>query len=665
MNSTNKLPALLLDLTDERLWRGDEQIPLTPKAFALLRYLVEHPNVLLTKEALLENVWPDVYVVEQVLRHYIQELRQVLGDNSDVSRYIETVRGRGYRFIGAITIRTEAPPPVALPVILDRPAAPTPDTASTIVTFDPPAASAREEPIAPEPQAVNPVPIESPRWKNRRWAATAALVILLLGGAVWYFYPRAPLPLPTASMAVSAKHRIAVLPFVNLSADPENEYFSDGITEELISKLSRINELRVIARTSVMAYKKSAKKISEIGQELNIGTVLEGSVRKAGDKVRITAQLIDVESQAHLWSQDYDRDLKDIFTIQTDVTQQVADALQVSLLATEQRQIEKRGTESLEAYNLYLLGLYHLRKYSPEEMNQGIEYFQRAITIDPRYAQAYAWMATGYDNMAWNGLLPEQEGFAKAKATALKALELDDTNAEAYGVMGDVYGHEWNRPACKNVLERALQLNPNSAWARETYGITYLGAMGRYQEALVEMERALALDPLSLVYRHDYAWVLTFARQYDRAIEEFQKVAAVSPDYGNVYRGLGELYGYQSRYKESIAAMHKLVDVYGSTPYALASLGWAYGVAGQKDAALEILEVLTRRAKTQKVESAEIARVYLGLGDKQQALDWFEKNYEEHAGGWVLVFAKSFPFFDPLRSEPRFIELLKKLGLEN
>ncbi|MFO1352127.1 MAG: tetratricopeptide repeat protein [Gammaproteobacteria bacterium] len=654
MHSTTDTRAFVLDVADERLWRGDQRVALTPKAFALLRYLVEHPNVLLTKEVLLENVWPDVYVVEQVLRHNIQELRQALGDNSDVPRYIETVRGRGYRFIGVIAIRNGAPAPVAPPVIPDPPAVPTHD-AGAIVAPDPPAVPTSAE-SAPSPTTA--------AWSIRRWSITTVLSVALLAGVVWYFYPRPPAPALLVTQTIPIKHRIAVLPFINISQNADNEYFADGMTEEMISKLSRIGQLQVIARTSAMAYKGTAKKIDEIGRELNIGTVLEGSVRKAGDKVRITAQLIDVQSQAHLWSQDYDRDLKDIFTIQTDVTQQVVDALRISLLSNEQRQVEKRGTDDLEAYNLYLLGLYELNKHSKETLNKSIDYFEQAIAKHPRYAQAYAWMATAYDNLGWFGLLPQEESFPIAKAKALKALEIDDTNAEAYGVMGDMYALEWNWPAVEHVLRRALEFNPNSAWAHDIYGISYFGAMGRYEEGIAHLRQAVALDPVAPIYRHDLAWVISFTRRYDEAIAEFQKAAAIEPDFANLHRGLGELYAYQGKYDQSIAAMQKLVELSKDTPYSLASLGWAYGVAGRREEALTILKTLQEKARHEAVDASDFARIYLGLGDKEQALTWLEKTYRERSGGWVLVWAKGFPFFDPLRSEPRFIELLKKLGLE-
>ena len=486
------------------------------------------------------------------------------------------------------------------------------------------------------------------------------LALLVVGvGMALYALNRSP-PAP----ARAGLHRVAVLPFANLSADPENEYFADGITEEMISQLSKIRGLEVIARTSIMTYKGKDKKIDEIGRELRVGTVLEGSVRKAENQIRIAAQLIEVENQAHLWSQEYDREAKGMFAVQSDIAKSVAEALKIKLAPAERQQIEKKKTDDPEAHELYLKGLYHFNKQTTEGIAKSIEYYEQAIKTDPGYAEAYAWLAYAHEIQGWYGLAPEKEAFPKAKAMALKAVELDSSNAMALAALADMTVLDWDWSRAESLYQRSLSLNPNSAVTHDLYAITYLSPIGRHEEAIAEEKRAVELDPLSAVYPQDLGWVLQLARQYGASIEQFQKAVQMESSMTNAYRGLGESYAYKGMYAKSIEAMQNSVKFADGSPFALASLGWAYGVAGKKDEALKILDTLKQKAKLEPVTASDFARVYLGLGDKEQALYWLEKTYEERSGVWVLVYAKEIPFFDGLRAEPRFKALLKKIGLE-
>ena len=432
----------------------------------------------------------------------------------------------------------------------------------------------------------------------------------------------------------------------------------------MISQLSKIRGLEVIARTSIMTYKGKDKKIDEIGRELRVGTVLEGSVRKAENQIRIAAQLIDVENQAHLWSQEYDREAKGIFAVQSDIAKSVAEALKVKLGASEQQRIEKKRTDNPEAHELYLKGLYHFYKQTSEGLAKSIEYYEHAIKKDPSYAEAYAWLAYAHELQGFFGLVPQKEAFAKAKAMALKALELDSSNAHALVALGDITIFDWDWSRVESLYQRSLSLNPNSAMAHDSYGLMYLSAMGRHEEAITELKRAVELDPLSAQYPHDLGWVMYTARRYDAAIEQFQKALQMESGISNAYRGLGESYAYKGMYEKSIEAMQNLVKTSEGSSYALASLGWAYGVAGKKDDALKVLDTLKQKAKREPVTASDFAGVYLGLGDKDQALFWLEKTYEERSGVWILVWANDFPIFDGLRAEPRFKALLKKIGLE-
>jgi adenylate cyclase len=521
------------------------------------------------------------------------------------------------------------------------------------------------------------------RTKSTRWvwsAAAAAALLLIGGGGAWLWLrsdegappsgqavmpvtaSTAPAPVPQGPLD---KYRIAVLPFTNMSADADNEYFSDGMTEELISKLSRLRDLIVIARTSVMQYKGSEKGIAEIGRELQAGTILEGSVRKAGDRLRITAQLVDVASQGHLWSQDYDRTLDDVFAIQSDVAQNVAEALQVTLAPGEKRQLQKQGTQNLEAYHLYLQGLSLSHKLSKEALHNSIAFFERALQKDPAFAEAYAGIAVAYQELGYTSLLVPSEAFEKVRAAAEKALELDDTIVEAHmaaAAMAQILDYDQARAGL--AYKRAVELAPNSAATHAYYGIMYLSPMGLGDEAIAELRRAVELDPVSVMYLNKLGWVYYMAHRYDPAIEYLQRSLELERGSVDGYRGLGEVYVQKGMHDEAIAAMQKYVDLTDGYDTALGYLGYAYGMAGQRDKALELLETLQDRANGQYVLPYAFAPLYVGLGDKDKAIEALWRDYEERAGSHEMVFIKVFPTFDGLHSDPRFIELLRKIGVE-
>jgi adenylate cyclase len=502
-------------------------------------------------------------------------------------------------------------------------------------------------------------------WRRRGTRRTAMALIAV--GAItaatgtWvYLWPRRR---EEVARAPVGRERIAVLPFTNISANPNDEYFADGMTEELISHLSKIGGLRVIARTSVMPYKGMGKTVAEIGDELNVGSVLEGSIRTAERQLRITAQLIDVQSQEHLWSQDYDRKLTDVFSIQADIAEKVADALQIQLLAAEKQRLEQGSTTNVDAYRLYLQGLYQWNKQTKEGIEKSIEYYKQAIAQDPGYTAAHAWLAFAYEQLGWFGISPEKESFAKAKVAAAKAVDLDSANFHALVALADMQVVEWDWSGAERSYKRALSLNPSFALAHDYYGMLYLAATGRHDEAIAEVQRAVELDPLSVLYHHDLGWAICLARRYDAAIEQFHKVLKMEASQNNAYRGLGELYAYKGWYDQSIDAMKNCVKFTDESPYALASLGWAYGVAGRHDQALKVLDTLNDKAKREPVAASDFARVYLGLGKKDAAIDWLNRTYEERSGVWILVWAKEFPFFDSLRKEAGFNKLLKRLRL--
>jgi TolB-like protein/lipoprotein NlpI len=459
------------------------------------------------------------------------------------------------------------------------------------------------------------------------------------------------------------KHRIAVLPFTNMSADAENEYFSDGMTEEMISQLSKMSGLRVIARTSVMQYKGKGKSIADIGRELNVGTVLEGSVRKAENQVRITTQLIDVQSQEYLWSQDYNRELKGVFAIQSDIAQRVAGALKVELLAGEKQRIEKKGTENLEAYNLYLKGIYYWNKHTKKDLQKSVEHFNQAIEKDPSYALAYAWLSEAYTTAIRSAYLPAKEFYPKAKVIAEKALQIDDTLSLAYVNLGKVrmyYDFDW-LGAEKN-YKRALSLNPNDAIAHALYG-EYLTYRERVEEAITESKRVQELDPVSIIQATNPGRTLVLTRQYDLAIEHLQKVVEMDPNHFYPRFWLGNAYEGKGMYEEAISELRKAVDLSGGHAWVTAALGFAYAMSGKRDEALKVLEELKARSKQEYIPPGILSWVYAGLGEKDQVLDLLEQVYEERMDE-MLMYLKIIPAFDFLRSDPRFIELMRKVGFE-
>ena len=457
------------------------------------------------------------------------------------------------------------------------------------------------------------------------------------------------------------KYRIAVLPFANISADPEDEYFSDGMTEELISKLSRLHALAVIARTSIMQYKGTEKGIAEIGQELQVGTILEGSVRKAGDQLRITAQLIDVASQAHLWSEDYDRDLTDVFAIQSDVAQHVAQALQITLKPAEATQIEKAGTDDLEAYNAYLQGLYHFSRYSKEGFERSIEYYEQAIARDPGFAKAYAAMALAYDLLIEFGYLPPDEGYPKVKETAHRALEIDATTAEAYTVLAAAagfYDRDWIR--ADEGYRRALELNPNSAVTHDWYGIIFLSPMGRHDEAIAHAKRAKELDPLTAYIRVDVGWSYNHARRYDEAIAECGQALNIDPNFYFTYGCLGFAYWQKGMLKEAIAALERGVALNPGDLQVKADLAVVYADAGDKARAQKVVKEFEEKARREYVPPLALATAHMAVGDRDGTFTWLDKMYQERAP-W-LIFMNEHPRYDRLRGDPRFQQLLRKIG---
>lgn len=520
---------------------------------------------------------------------------------------------------------------------------------------------------------VAPLRVLAPQTQaSKKWPAIVAAAVAVIALGAWFALSRqskvAPSPsitaVPSATQPTQAKaNRIAVLPFANLSADKENEYFSDGMTEEMISKLSRVPGLEVIARTSVITYKGSNKKISEIAKELNVGTVLEGSVRRTGDKLRITAQLINAQNETHLWSNDYDRELKDVFAVQSDVARRVAEALRVALNTASAQHIEKKGTENLQAYDLYLQGVYHLNTATPEGLQKARELFDRALELDPRFAPAHAQLALAYDYIGLYGLMPQKVAYVKQYEAAKRAIALDESTADAHLELGSAELYlNLNWAAAEKSFKRAFELNPNLANAYDTYSINLLCPLGRHEEAQQSAARSVALDPRSPVHQATLGWVYWCANRHERAIEEFGKALALEPNQSFTHWGIGLSYAALNRFDQAISSMQKNVELTDSGGDSLGGLGWAYAVAGRREDALATLEKLKAQDQKTGVEKMAYAHLYTGLGDRDAAFEWLEKIYDDGAYQ-RLLYVNSGNWFEPLRGDPRFDAFIKKLGL--
>ncbi len=466
-----------------------------------------------------------------------------------------------------------------------------------------------------------------------------------------------PRPKPPAE-----KIRLAVLPFHNLSADPEQEYFSEGMTEEMIAHLGRLHPQRlgVIAGNSAMRYKHTDRGIDQIGHELGVDYILAGSVRRAADRVRITAQLIQVSDQTHLWAEIYERQLADVLAIQSDVAGRIARSLTVELLPAQQAALARASTTNSEAYEAYLKGRYHWNKRTEEGLKKAIEYFEQATAKDPEYALAYAGLAECLSVLGWYSLHPPKESVPIAKAAATKALEIDNKLAEAHTSLASAkMYYDWDWLGAEREFKLALELNPNYATAHHWYG-DYLVMMGRFAEASTELERAHELDPLSLIINKTTGDPFYYGRQYDQAIEHFRKIIEAEPNFYVTHIFLGWAYEQKGQFPEAIAEFETASRL-DDSPVILAALGRAYAVSGKRGEAQKVLEELKELSQRRYVSPYLMAIIYTGLRKKDQAFEWLEEAYQDRSD-W-LAWLKVDPRLDSLRSDPRFTDLLGRVGL--
>lgn len=459
------------------------------------------------------------------------------------------------------------------------------------------------------------------------------------------------------------KKSIAVLPFTNMSRDGENEYFSDGMTEDIITDLAKIGKFKVISRTSVMRYKNTSKGVRDIGKELGVATVLEGSVRRSGNQVRIVAQLIDALNDEHLWAETYDKELTQIFAIQSDVAQQITKALNETLSSTQKGQLEKAATGSVDAYNLYLEGRFYWNKRTGDNLKKAIDYFNQAVEKDSAYALAYAGLASAYVLSPFYAGLPPSEFMGKAKTAAMKAMEIDETLSEAHAVLGYIKGNfEWNWADAEKEYKRAIEFNPGYPTAYQWYSVC-LSSVGRLEEALTTIKKAQELDPLSLIINETVADRYYLLKRYDEAIAQYRKTLELDSNFSGAHAGLALVYQEEGRFQEALAECRTVRALAGNSPVRLEYLGFINAMAGRKEEAKQVLDELLAFSRQGYSLSVQIAAVYSSLNERDSAFQWLGHAYNEH--NELLRTLKVARVWDNLRPDPRFGVFVKRVGLDS
>jgi len=453
---------------------------------------------------------------------------------------------------------------------------------------------------------------------------------------------------------------IAVLPFDNLSRDPDNAYFAEGVQDEILTRLAKVADLKVISRTSTQKYKSAPDNLRDIAKQLGVSNILEGSVQRAGDQVRVTVQLINATTDAHLWAESYDRALTDIFTVESEIAKTIADTLRAKLTGSEERMMSKKPTANPEAYELYLKGRFFWNKRTGVDLRKSIDYFDQAVAKDPSYALAYAGLADAYVLLSGFGAASPKDSLPEAKAAAEKGLDLDGTLGEAHASLAQaLLAYDFNFARANREFRRAIELNPNYATAHHWYGESVLTPLGQFEDGVAELKRALQLDPLSVIINADVGTVLTSARRYDEAIEQLRKTLEMDPSFYYAHYHLGEALEMKGLNEDAVAEYEKATAL-NDDPVPQALLGHLYAKMGRKDEARRILQRLRDSPKERYVSPYLFAMIHLGLGEKDRAIDFLEKTYEDR-DGYNIAFIKVDPFLDPLHGDPRFEALVQKV----
>ncbi len=603
-----------IDLNAGELHKAGVKVKLQDQPFRVLTVLVEHAGQVVTREELRQRVWPsNVYVdFDQGLNNAIKKLREALGDSAESPRLIETVARHGYRFIATVSALPGSPPR-------------------------------------------SPFPLGSRAFRNASAVGLAAVLLAVLGYWVWH---------QSAKRTAAAPDRVilAVLPFDNLSGDPEQEFFSDGLTEEMIAQLGKLNpdRLTVIAPSSVAKYKRSTLSVKQIGRELHTDYLVEGSVRREPDRVRITVHLVQVSDQTDRWAESYDSDVKDILALQDSVARTIANQINITLAPAEASPIATPRSVDPAAYEAYLKGRYFWNKRTAEGMQKAEVYFQQAIDKDPTYAVAYSGLADCNSGLTWHGFTSPSETLPRAHAAALKAIEIDPQSAEAHASLGLVLDHEWDWSGAETEFKRALQLDRRYANAHHWYGDN-LSIRGRHDEALLEARKAIDLDPLNLMIGTWLGLRYYLARNYDGAITQGRNAVELDPNFAASHLVLGEAYVQKGLQDKGLAELQRAASLSGKNPLYLAQVAVAYASMGRRREALEIVDELQTTSVSRYVSPYGLAQIYAALKDKEQTFKWLQVSYDGRAV-WMSYLAVD-PVFDAYRSDQRFQDLLRRVHL--
>jgi len=634
-----------LDLTRGSLLRDDELVHLRPQTYEVLKYLVEHRGQLISKDKLIEDVWQGRAVTDGSLAKCIEEVRAALGENA--AGYVRNVRGRGYLFESESNeLETMASGSVTSAQI----------DVVTVTVID----EEKDQGISNRTNGRVDTTNKQQGFSStkRRWLAGALTLAIAAAGitaAATYFRLFA-----SRAQAIDS---VAILPFVNVGASPETEYLSDGISESLTNSLSQVPGLKVMSRNSVVRFKGSEMNAQQAGSTLGVRAVLTGKVMQRGNDLIVSAELVDVRDNSHVWGARYDRKLSDLQAVQIELAHDISQHLRPKLSTEVQQRLAKPASENPEAYELYLKGRYALNNLTRQQQS-GLGYFEQAVEREPRFALAYAGMAESYVLMADLGAtfkLPPKDAYTRAKAAALKAVEIDETLAEAHVSLGLIaFNYEWDWARAEREFKRAIALKPDCVPAHHWYSHLLI-SQGRFDESLAESLHALALDPLDVAMNFHLGFHYWNARQYDQARAQLEKTLTMDPNHHETHGILGATYAQQGRYSEAIAEWQKGIELGGWDKRGF--LGYVYALSGRRGEAQKLLAQLLDEAKSKPVSAYNIARIYTGLGEKEQAFSWLEKAIDERDSNLTMPGLKPDVQLDTLRSDPRFEELLRRMGL--
>jgi TolB-like protein/DNA-binding winged helix-turn-helix (wHTH) protein/Tfp pilus assembly protein PilF len=631
--------------TRELLRSGEKSVDLGEQPFLVLKALLQEPGELVSREELIQRLWPaDTFVdFQHSLNKAVKRLREALGDSAENPRFIETLPRRGYRFVGTIECADE-----------ER------DEDVEIEGSNGGQTHHVAAPSVTAPRFLSPPPSMSTvnaSKQQRRHRVMAVLVLVAVGaGTIAVIWPQMQRNRLTAK-TVSGNYvrSLVVLPFVNLSGDAMQDYFTDGITDALIAELGEMGSLRVISRTSAMQYKGARRSLPDIARELNVDLVVEGTVMRSADRVRITAQLIEAEADRHLWAKSYERSVGDVLSAQSEVAAAIASQIEVKLTPQQQNALNSRHPVVPEAEDAYMKAQYYFAKGTIDDLQKSIPYFQEAIAKGSS-AEAYSGLASAYIALGHMIFLPPGQAFPPARDAALKALELDNTLEQAHTALGQIkFLYEWDFPEADKEFQLAVHINPSSVRAQEAYA-EFLNAIGRPNEAIERARQAQRVDPLSLAAITDLGWQLYFARRYDEAIAQASKAREMDSNYFPAHVLLGLAYEQNHHFSEATVELHRAAGFCRIRCYGL--IGQVAALAGDRAAAYAALQELQKRSY---VSPWLVAIIYAELKDRENAFSWLEKAYEgrEHD----LAFAKIWPMFDTLRDDPRYDQLIRKIGL--